>query len=142
MHLYFITRGVKHFRDLFVNMMQSQMWRWKRTNLETNKKEVTGVQGALRPIELWEYIFPEECLDEVLTMLNIRNGDIINMSKTKSAMLRKALGKDVKPIPKYKDNPTHFVEKTGIAIYPIGIKKDPRKDFDFGLAGKWNQEGL
>lgn len=58
-----MTRGVKHWRDIFVQFMQTQMWAWKRKNLKTKKWETTAVQGALRPVELWEYVFPEECLD-------------------------------------------------------------------------------
>ena len=45
----------------------------------------------------------------------------------KQAILRKAIGKGVKPIPDYKKVLTNrYIEKNGMAIYPIGIKKDPR----------------
>jgi len=134
MHLYFLTRGVKHFRDVFVTMMQSQMWKWTRKNLKTGKDEVVQVQGALRPIELWEYVFPEECLDEVLTVLKAK--DTVNILGARGAALRKALGKDVKKVPEYKEIPTNkFVEATAVAVYPIGIKKDPR-----GAKEEWGYE--
>ena len=39
MHLYFMTRGVKQQRDLFVKFMETQMFKWIRRNRRTNKKE-------------------------------------------------------------------------------------------------------
>lgn len=115
------------WRDAFVLFMQAQMWLWKRKNLKTKKEEICQVQGALRPIELWEYVFPEECFDEVCTMLNIKGADSIG--KTKEAVIRKALGHGVKPVPEYKEVPTNkYVEKRGVGIVPIGIKKDPRAE--------------
>lgn len=135
MHLYFLTRGVKQQRDLFVMFMQSQMFNWKRKNLKTNKDETIAVQGALRPIELWEYVFPEECLSEVLTMLDIKNvvAKYGSLGKTKEKILRRMLGKDVKPLPDWKETKINkYVEKRGLAIYPIGIKKDLREKASWG----------
>lgn len=98
----------------------------------TRRKEVTLVQGGLRKTPFgYEYVFPEEYLAEVLTMLEIqpKNGRW-ELGTFKSWLLRKALGKGdsgdkVLPIPKYEPvNTMRYVEKRGIAIYPIGIKKD------------------
>lgn len=143
MHLYFTTRGVKHFRDLFVTMMQSQMFPWKRKNLKTGKEEWTNVQGALRPIELWEYVFPEESLPEVLAMLNIYSGkeashnvDWRNKLGIKKAnamanFLRKAVG--AKKIPNIKAvEKNRFVSMEAMALHPIGIKKDARGKMPWG----------
>jgi hypothetical protein len=139
MHLVFMTRGVKSQRDQFVNFMQTQMFPWKRTNLSTGKDEIVMVQGALRPIELFEYVFPEEHLNEVLTMLNIPPKDpqfnSWGMDSFKRKMLRQALGKDLQDVPEYKPVPTsRFIETRGVAIYPLGIKKDvvtERKDWGY-----------
>jgi len=109
------------------------MWKWKRTNLKTGKEELVQVQGALRPIQLWEYIIPESSFDELMTVLKPERW---SLSKTRQAVLRKMLGKGtagegVEPIPKYKDVPTNkFVETGGVAIYPIGIKKDPDSEME------------
>lgn len=107
------------------------MFEWKRKNLATGKEEIARVQGALRPIQLWEYVFPEECIDEVLEMM----GDGWKLGKTKEATLRKMLGNGVKKIPKQKNKSTNYryIEKRGVAIYPIGIKKDRRQ--------KWEEVG-
>ena len=130
MHLYFLTRGIKQQRDIFVNFLQTQMWKWKRKNLKTKKEEISRVQGALRPVELWEYVFPEECLDEVLTCLNITKDNLGTpktfATKTKLSALRKMCG--AKKIKSYKKVPTsNFISTAGVSIHPIGIKKDRRE---------------
>lgn len=118
---------------MFETFMQAQMFEWDRTNLKTGKVEKTRVQGALRPIELWEYVFPEPQLDNVLTMLNIPETPStasFGVGNLKIAALRKMLGNGVQPIPKFKKTKTHhFVDPRGIAIYPIGIKKDVMHDW-------------
>lgn len=129
MHLFFLARGVKHKLSLFETFMQAQMWKWKRKDLKEKKDVLHQVQGALRPIQLYEYIFPEECLDEVLTALDLKgtHSQKWRLGKAKEAVLRKALGKEVKPIPDYTEVPTlKHIEKEAVAIYPIGIKKDER----------------
>lgn len=131
MHLYFISRGIKKQEDDFKLFMQTQLFPWKRKNLQTGQEEVMRVQGALRPIQLYEYVFPEESLNEVLTMLNIPSGENGHwgMSKSSQFMLRKALGSDVEPVPEYTKVPTnHYVPLDGIAIYPLGIKKDKKEE--------------
>jgi hypothetical protein len=132
MHLYFLTRGIKQQRNVFVNFMQTQMFPWKRKHLKTNKDEFVQVQGSLRPVELWEYVFPEECLDEVLTMLEINPKQNYNEglkglgNKAKLAALRKILG--ASKIPKFKPAKTNrYIEKRGMAIHAIGIRKDKRQ---------------
>ena len=88
------------------------------------------VQGALRPVELWDYVFPEECLNDVLSMLEInpetQNMEGWGMDRIKKQLLKRYLG-GLEDIPKYdKVVPPRFIEKRGIALYPLGIKKDLR----------------
>lgn len=125
-----MTRGLKQQRDLFVDFLYTKMLEWKRKNIETGKDEVVQVQGGLRPIELWEYVFPEECYDEVMTMLKVDgckdtgSADSVG-NKAKLLMLRKMLG--AKPLKKFKKVPTNkYVERRGVALHPIGIKADVR----------------
>jgi hypothetical protein len=113
----------------------------------TNKKEIVDilstelcqVQGSLRVMPFgYEYVFPEECLDEVLTMLDADSGryDLGGLKKWAIRYLigRGDAGDRVKPIPKYKKVPTNrYIEKRGVALYFIGIKKDSRaKAEDWG----------
>lgn len=134
MHLYFLTRGIKQQRDIFVKFMETQMFVWKRKNLQTGQEEICQVQGALRPVELWEYVFPEEVLPEVLTMLDLTGNNDYNdgfkrkFNRTKLAILRKMLG--ASKIPKCEPVITNrYIEKHAVAIHPIGIKKDKNNDF-------------
>lgn len=123
MHLIFATRGVKHMSDIFEAQMQSQFFPWKRKNLKTGKEEVVPLQGALRPIQLYEYVFPKESLDDVLTALEIGEGKVTPwIASLNQKALRKALG--LKPIPKYKKVVNRIIARPGVALYPIGIKDD------------------
>lgn len=132
MHFVFATRGIKKEVDTFVTFMQAQMFPWKRKNLKTGKDDLMLVQGALRPIQLWEYIIPEESKDELLTALNVgEKGEIHPFTaKLNRYGLRKSLG--LKKV-RYKRIPTgRYIYREGVALYPIGIKKDKR--------GKWKDE--
>lgn len=136
MHLIFMVRGLLQQVRLFEKFMETQMFPWKRINLKTGETEVVQVQGGLRTLPFgYEYIFPEECLDEVLTMLDaealMRQW---NIGKLKTSVLRMMIGSGrdgdkILPIPKdYVRVPTNrYIEKRGMAIYLIGIKKDRRE---------------
>jgi len=166
MHLYFFVRGIIPQIERFEMFMQAQMFLWERKNLKTGKKEITLVQGALRRMPFgYEYIFPEECLDEVLTMLKIdaKAKSIAGISGFKMSIIRKMIGGIVRPIPDYKKtaslftfvkdnkgklNPIpvdRYIELKGIILYPIGIKKDIRGILNFRIDehGKevWFPEG-
>ena len=145
-------------------MIQGFFWKWKRVNLDTGKEEEILVQGALRPSVLgaWEYIFPEECLAEVLCILGIKGEGYTAADQFKDkfrlAFLRKIFS--AKRIPKEvyeeaaKIPQTMIIQGTmrglshcitpGTAVHIIGVKPDDRRDFDFtshGL-GRYNQEAL
>jgi len=164
MHLVLLTRGIQQQVDLWKKFMETHMFWWKRQPLlkdkdgkyiknadgtyKRGKEEVTRVQGALRPIQLYEYVFPEECLPEVLAMLELHKGDDVRKEMKPVAWgLRKAMG--LQPVPVFddiKDKPrdkitTKFVPTEAVATYPIGIKEDITKDFIFAKEG-WYQEGL
>lgn len=159
MHFVFATRGAKNVRDLFVEHANTQYFPWKRKNLNVcrcgapkkdhiegffcknfqEREELFRVQGVMRPIELWEYVFPEEHLAEVLTMFGIpeknprihmRAMPIIEKIGVKPLQL--AMG--LKPVPEYKQVPTDkFIYKECFSIYPIGIKEDVKH--------KWVEQG-
>lgn len=164
-----MVRGIISQIDIFEIFLQSQMWIWRRTNLQVkreNKKltntqlrkkyskfitgateemiknfleqikegiEIIQIQGALRRMPFgYEYIFPEECLAEVLTSLEIEpenNKEYFGLSGLKKWIIRNIIGNGVKKIPKYTKIPTNrFIAKAGVVIYPIGIKKDMREE--------------
>jgi len=132
-----MTRGIKQNRDLFVKFMETQMFNWKTKDLKTGKDVWQTVQGALRPVELWEYVFPEESLGEVLEMLKINPKNQEKYGNLSQSLQLKTLRKmlNAEPIPEDTElKQTHFVFVNGMGIHPIGIKKDEFKDVK-----EWNR---
>ncbi len=150
MHLIFYLRGIHQQVDFWKTLAQGLSWKWIRRNVKTGKDETFIVQGALRPSVLgaYEYIFPEECLAEVLSVMGItRDGQTGSDDKFKDkirlATLRKIFR--AKKIPKkifkeVKKTPASITLSNswralshlhipGVAIHPIGIKKDDRRLF-------------
>ncbi len=123
MHLYMLTRGIKHEVDRMIRELSSQYlpFTWK-------KKKKMLVQVAVRPVQLWEVVFPKEHLDPLVKSLG---GGGIPLHQKKYGkwvtFLRKLLG--AKKLPKNlktdKYIPFHN-QATGTVI--VGIKEDEMKD--------------
>ena len=147
MHLVLYARGIIQQVELWKAMAQGQFFKWGRKNLKTGKIEYVLVQGALRPSILgaWEYVFPKECLAEVINILGIhipRECEHGFKFKAKSAVLRKIHG--VKKIPKEiieeakKIQSSILLENSwrglshiivqGVSIHAVGIKEDVVKE--------------
>ena len=171
MHLILMTRGIQQSRDIWKQFMASQMYKFPQKNLDwcqcgthkdlhgTDKcvcpefkprEEPKMVQGALRPIELWEYVFPRESLQEVLAMQNThKEYNRLRPEVNKMGwLLRKAMGaKKIPDMPDLQNKEmweitSKFVPMSGMAVYPIGIKEDNYAPIDFGQHGKFEQEWL
>ncbi len=133
MHLFGIMRGIKHEQELLKTFMQAQMFKWPVVDRHTKKTKYQDVQGAYRPWEMFEYVFPEGCLPEVLKMLKISDGDQDYGGIKQSgqmALLRKVIGAEKIPKVDIEDKSIQkrFIPMRGCAIHPIGIKKD-----EFGI---------
>ena len=153
-----------HSRDIFLKFLETAIFPWQKENLNIcqcipigkeagikpnkdgklctcgkfqQRKEMHMVQGALRPIEFFEYVFPEESLAEVLTMLGHADGVKNDFGGWKGKMaanaVRKMLGyQEVPNIPAAKTYP--FVPHNlcyGVNVF--GMKKDKRH--------KWTEQG-
>lgn len=164
--IYFMVRGIKRQFDEWVSSMNAQRFPWKRTNLNVCKcgktkkeckcekfeprEELNIVQGALRPVQLFEYVVPKECVNDVLINNGIK-GPIQRKEIKGMAWLLKKMMK-LKPIPDltnetvtgYHPNmklngniapaqPVHSVFTEGLAIYPLGIRED--------AMGVWDKDG-
>jgi len=159
MHLYFYIRGIYSQAELWKTFAQSQFWKWIRINTKTKKEEKMLIQGSLRPSVLgtYEYIFPEECLAEVLSMFGKTKAEDYAIPKARMFVLRKAL--KVKKIPKKiyqeaKKIPESVlinelwrglsnIKVPGVAMHVIGIKKDLRAEvMDLKSRIKYKQEML
>jgi len=125
-----MTRGIKHDVDRFITELQG-----KYLPYEYAKGEKALVQFSVRPIQLWEFVFPEEHLQTVMKTLfddtTTRNKGFSYAKRNDKYLwaLRTALNSqkfpkitpDDVPMPVYKNN---------IEIEGIGIKKDI---FDKGI---------
>lgn len=94
------------------------------------------IQGALRPIRLYEYVFPEESYDDVMANLGLED----NAEFTEPQL--KLLAKGLRTITGHKKPPkvkkgmpiTRLMRVPGVAVSVIGVKKDKRKI--------WPEEGV
>ena len=160
----FATRGIQHCIDLWHTQMQSVWLPFPRKNLDVcgcgrtlkeheakdcpckefkPRAETTNIQLALRPVQLWEAIFPHDCLDIVLNSLEIKPKGITEPAALNKYawLMRKGMG--LKSIPdEIKPSQTFPVFHSHIHFFPIGIKDDIIEDCDFKAEGKWHQERL
>ena len=165
-----MTRGINQSFEVWKMFMQSQMFDFRQQPLlkddkgnfiedgvdeNGNKKykrgpqTMTRVQGALRPIQLFEYVFPEESLQEVLAMMNQHKQynhmrpEVNNYAWILRKMTRFKKIPDMPELQKKEawEITQKYVPPQGVGVYPLGIKEDKKQDFIFGDVGFY-QEGL
>jgi len=112
-----LTRGVKFWIDKFINDLGALALPWKY------KGEDSYIQVAVRPIQLWEVVFPKEHYDQVMNTIF----DGMNVTQHKKHQkfvyaLRKVLG--VKKVKEYKTDKKYFINRQHLETVPIGIKDD------------------
>jgi len=146
MHLYFLTRGIKGQVEQWEKFMQSQFFNFPRRRETTKRNETIAVQGALRPIQLWEFVFPKDCLQDVLLNMKVnpKSPEPYAGWDKYSVFFRKLL--KAKEIPKIDVEPGSIISRpltvAGVVVHPIGIKEDEEGIIDMGPDGKWFQEKL
>jgi len=115
-----ISRGIKDRVDRFVEDMSAQYF-----PIEMNGKKIY-VQLAMRPLQLWEVVFPEPCLQEVMNTIWDSNVPIKEQQfpyKLRLGALRKLLR--AKKLPALdKSGLKRIVRRDFVSCYPIGIKGD------------------
>lgn len=123
MHLYIMTRGIKHDVDRFINELSAKYLPYKF------KGKPAMLQFSVRPIQLYELVFPEEQRDIVLnTILQSGNGKTQHKKHEKFIYgIRKILG--VKPIPEYNKKVAKMpLYMANTEIVGIGVKEDYWRD--------------
>ena len=170
MHLIFLTRGINNSFKQWKSFMECQWFDFRQKPILKDDKgnflknpdgtyqygpeTIVKVQGSLRPIQLFEYVFPEESLQEVLAM-NECHKDYNELRPEINLIawsLRKMMGaKKIPDMPDLKKKERweitqKYTPHQGVAIYPIGMRTDIKKDFIFkdpyGTEAGFNQEGL
>ena len=118
MHLYVLTRGILSATKQWENDLAAQYLPF--TVLEKGKKKPSKylAQLAVRPVNLYEIVFPEECLQDVLGMVKPNNapGKLSRFIK----MFTRMMG--LKKIPDYK--PKITPPGDGVTVMGLGLKKD------------------
>lgn len=117
MHLYILTRGVKHDVDRFIDEIRCKYVPFKYKGADH------CIQVGVRPIQLWEVVFPEEHLQ---VMMATMGGELKTQHKKHEKFLfalRKILG--VEPMPEFvKGTPAMPCYNANVEVSGIGIKKD------------------
>ena len=120
MHLYFITRGIKHEVDRFIKELECLYLPFN------HQGQSKWLQTSVRPVQLWEVVFPKEQLDTMLTTVFGKHEEFKPTQHKKHekylTILRKILGAKklpkewaYRPVPLYRQN---------IECAAIGMKED------------------
>ena len=149
MHLYMITRGIKNEVDQFITELQGKYLPFKWRDANKGDKQVVDAytQIAVRPIQLWELVFPEGSKDIVLATIFKKDKGLPQHKWHQKFVwaLRKMLGMGVEPIPEYKTNEVMPIRCEGIERIGIGVKKDYWITKDGKHVAEWEEgafEGL
>lgn len=145
MHFIFATRGIYASTQQMIMDLCAQRFPWRRIDRTPGSpnegKIVDGyMQGMLRPVMLWEYVFPEQSpknpgdpnspmednLPLVLRGFDLTEGGQHFEPKALDwgvKLMRSKLG--LTEIPKVgKAGPQLMIHQHGISTVPIGVKKD------------------
>ncbi len=142
MHKYVLTRGNKYHTEKWENDLCAQHLPFELKDKDGNIKKMLA-ELNVRPINLYEIIYPEACEKAVMGILkpiSTPNKKINRVTK----MLSKALG-----LEEVKCDWKPFVvpSGTGVSVMVVGNKKDtlnwnPKKDNDVFKQGLKPQENL
>ena len=133
MHLYLLTRGMKFWSDEFIKQLEGKYLAWKVAKDGTAgfKAGNYATQIQVRPIQLYEIVFPEEHKDLVLTTCLGKNNGM--KGKTQYTWQQKYINwmrwiLKLEPIPEYNDAAEMPIMRQHIELIGIGIKKDRYED--------------
>lgn len=147
MHVVFIPYGIKQAVDHLLMDMQSQKFKLKMSSPDGKQEAIVWMQGSLRvlPFGVYEYVFPKESLDAVLTTLDFDKksnyeGTYGKKYKIVLGMIRKAL--NVKDTPKFENKESLLWIKNDVAIMPIGVRYDDDIIEPSGDYKGWKHEAL
>lgn len=152
MHAVFIPYGLESRISYFLKEFQHQKFQLKLTKKGEEDKFI-WIQGHLRvmPFGLYEFIFPRESMDLILTTLQFNNKSVISYGLDKEI---KILGIKIKPldylkkflkiedIPKFNEEKKLIWIMDDVAIIPIGIKKDVNLTEPNGEYEGWTHEAI
>mgnify|MGYP003146204257 CR=1 FL=1 len=122
-HLYVLARGIKPVLDTWVNNLLSRFYpmAWKDKH---GNNTMYNAQLAVRPIQLYEIVFPKTATNEVLSLIKPGRGNKRPREKKYLSWIRRIMGLD--PMPdEWDDIPkSDMINREGLGIMGIGMKED------------------
>lgn len=139
MHFIFFPYGKKSCVDLLISEMSAEKHKLKFWKGEQSKE--LWIQGQVRqlPFGFYEYIFPKEDMDFVLTTLEADKCHY-SLSWIKKAGLRMIT--QCEPIPPFKTDKKLLWVKQDVNIIPIGIRHDGTYTDPDGENEGWTHEAI
>ena len=126
MHLFVGMRGIKQHQDRLISDLEAQYYTIPMKRNATNVIETHNVQMGVRPIQLYELVFPKEHLQEVMRTLELKEGFFMKSQghlEKWLAVIRKLLR--AKPCPPIEPGKKRLTYTTAFThVVPIGIKED------------------
>ena len=124
MHAYAITRGVKMWVDNYITQLQGKYFPFEvKKGAAGLPKGKAMLQMQVRPVQLWEFVFPKEQKDIALATIFGKDGITQHKKHRKYIKwLAKILG--IKPFPKYDNTKAHMVDRSNVEVIGVGIKED------------------
>jgi len=120
MHMYVILRGIKDRQDRYVNDLLARYYHY-----DWQKGQDKGaVQLAVRPIQLYELVFPEQAYEDVYKTIWPVAWERKGWINKALAVLGKLLGTQKIPEPPKDWQPNPYFNRDGVECAGIGIKKD------------------
>lgn len=118
MQLITLSRGIKQNVDRAINDLQAQYF------LMNNNGKQMHTQLQVRPIQIWEFVFPKEHLNTVLSTISYRdNKDYCGFNR-KFDMLRRMMKLKKIPDIDYEKEPRRAIFNQHIGWHHIGYKED------------------
>lgn len=147
----FLQRANHRAADDFERFLDGTLFPFNRTfhlkdskGKQVDRKVKYMLQGGRREYKIVGYAVPDDCVNQVLNGLNVGDGEVHPLQASLAVKaLRKAMG--ALPIPKAVDRGTKSmpIPRPGVAIYPIGIRKDETSTWTDPETGKvFTQENI
>lgn len=139
MHAIFFPYGTRQEVEVLLRDMEAQKFKWPMWKGE--KKKVEWICGRIRqlPFGFYEYIFPQEYANDVLTTLGFV-GDRYNVGHFKQAILRKMTR--CKPIPEFEKKKAYLWIQDYVNVLLLGIREDVITHDISGKFKGWTHEAL
>ena len=138
MHLLFFLYGSRLWVETLLRDMEAQ--KFKLPMRKGKEKKYMWVQGQIRQTPFgYEYVFPKEYLNIILTTLDMKHTPY-NLSKLQFFAIRKLMR--LKKIPIYSEEERFIWLRDNISILTLGIREDGEYTDPSGEHKGWTHEAL